>query len=166
MGPILSVPYRHRTLGPNGEVLTDVGHTRFLPSILDIEGEVRPEIRYRGIYEVALYDLGLRWTGEFERPDLGIWKIPPEDVLWDEAVLVVGIRISGVSNRPWSHAGVRRRRASSPALARLPFAAAGSTPGYLISRARIEARGSPSRSSFVSMEAGRSFSRLWGKRHG
>lgn len=91
VGPILSVPYRYRTQGPNGEVLTHVGYTRFLPSILDIEGEVRPEIRYRGIYEVALYDVGLKWSGEFERPDLGVWKIPREDVLWDEAVLVVGI---------------------------------------------------------------------------
>lgn len=91
VGPILSVPYRYRTFGPNGEVLSHVGHTRFLPAILDIEGDVRPEIRYRGIYEVALYDVGLRWTGEFERPDPGIWKIPAEDVLWDEAVLVVGI---------------------------------------------------------------------------
>jgi len=91
VGPILSVPYRYRTLGPNGEVLSHVGHTRFLPAILDIEGEVRPEIRYRGIYQVALYEVALRWTGEFERPDPEIWKIPPEDVSWDEAVLVVGI---------------------------------------------------------------------------
>jgi len=91
MGPILSVPYRYRTVGPNREVLTHVGHTRFLPSILGIEGVVRPEIRYRGIYEVALYHVGLRLRGEFERPDLGLWKIAPEDILWDEAVLVVGI---------------------------------------------------------------------------
>jgi inner membrane protein len=91
VGPILSVPYRYRTQGPNGEVLTHVGYTRFLPSILDIEGDLRPEIRYRGIYEVALYEVGLKWSGEFERPDLGLWKIPPEDVLWDEAVLTVGI---------------------------------------------------------------------------
>jgi len=91
VGPILSVPYRYRSQGPNGQILTHVGHTRFLPLTLDIAGDVRPEIRYRGIYEVALYEVALRWTGEFERPDPGIWKIPPEDVLWDEAVLVVGI---------------------------------------------------------------------------
>jgi len=91
VGPILSVPYRYRTVGVDREVVTHVGHTRFLPSTLGIEGNVRPEIRYRGIYEVALYDVGLKWEGEFERPDLGIWKIPFEDVLWDEAVLVVGI---------------------------------------------------------------------------
>ncbi len=91
VGPILSVPYRYRTQGPSGEVLTHVAFARFLPSVLDIEGEVRPEIRYRGIYEVVLYDVGLKWSGEFTRPDLGRWKIPQEDVLWDEAVLVVGI---------------------------------------------------------------------------
>ncbi len=91
IGPILSVPYRYRSVGANGEVLTQVGHTRFLPSVLEIEGVVTPEIRYRGIYEVALYEVALRWRGEFERPDLENWNIPPEDVLWDEAVLVVGI---------------------------------------------------------------------------
>jgi inner membrane protein len=91
VGPILSVPYRYRNRGPNGDTITYVGQTRFLPSSLEIEGEVRPEVRYRGMYEVILYDVGLRWSGAFERPDLGAWKIPPEDILWDEAVLVVGI---------------------------------------------------------------------------
>ncbi len=91
VGPILSVPYRYRATGPRGEVVTQVGHARSLPSSLDVEGDVRPEIRYRGIYEVVLYKVALRWSGEFERPDLGVWKIAPEDVLWDEAVLVVGI---------------------------------------------------------------------------
>jgi inner membrane protein len=91
VGPILSVPYRYRALGPKGELLTHVAYTRFLPAALAVEGEVRPEMRYRGIYEVALYDVRMRWSGEFERPDPGIWKIPPEDVLWDEAILVVAI---------------------------------------------------------------------------
>lgn len=91
VGPILSVPYRYQTTGPRGEVVTHEGRARFLPSSLDVEGDVRPEIRYRGIYEVVLYKVALRWSGEFERPDPGIWKIAPEDVLWDEAVLVVGI---------------------------------------------------------------------------
>lgn len=91
VGPILSVPYRYRASGPKGEVLALTGHTRFLPSSLSIEGEVRPEIRYRGIYEVVLYEVALEVSGEFEPPDPGIWKIAPEDVLWDEAALIVGI---------------------------------------------------------------------------
>ncbi len=91
VGPILSVPYRYRSHGPNREILTHVGQARFLPSRLAIEGEVRPEVRYRGIYEVTLYEVALKWSGEFESPDLGAFKIPPEDVLWDEAVLMVGI---------------------------------------------------------------------------
>jgi inner membrane protein len=91
IGPILSIPYRYRIQGPNREVIVQTGQARFLPSSLEIEGEVRPEIRYRGIYEVALYEVGLAFSGEFERPDLGRFKIAPEDVLWDEAVLLVGI---------------------------------------------------------------------------
>jgi inner membrane protein len=91
LGPILSVPYRYRSEGPNRELLTYTGQARFLPSRLVIEGEVRPEIRYRGIYEVALYEVGLKWSGEFEPPDFDTFKVAPEDVMWDEAVLLVGI---------------------------------------------------------------------------
>jgi inner membrane protein len=91
VGPILSVPYRYRSEGPNREILTYTSHARFLPTRLEIDGDVRPEIRYRGIYEVALYDVGLTWSGEFEPPDFTTFKVPPEDVLWDEAVLIVGI---------------------------------------------------------------------------
>src|SRR5262245_14317313 len=60
LGPILSVPYRYRAEGPNRELLTYTGQARFLPSSLVIEGDVRPEIRYRGIYEVALYEVALK----------------------------------------------------------------------------------------------------------
>jgi inner membrane protein len=91
VGPILSVPYRYRASGPKGEALTYTGNMRFLPETLAVEGEVRPEIRFRGIYEVVLYEVGLTVSGDFERPDPATWNIAPEDVLWDEAVLVVGI---------------------------------------------------------------------------
>jgi inner membrane protein len=91
LGPVLSVPYRFHSVGARGEVLTQIGQTSFLPAVLEITGEMRPEVRYRGIYEVVLYQVELRWSGEFEPPDLGAWKIPPEDILWDEAALVVGI---------------------------------------------------------------------------
>ncbi|MGH9337691.1 MAG: inner membrane CreD family protein [Vicinamibacteria bacterium] len=91
VGPMLSVPYRYRTSGPKGELLTHVGQARFLPETLGIEARVRPEIRYRGIYEVALYQVELKWSGAFERPHFSEWNIEAEDVLWEDAVLVVGI---------------------------------------------------------------------------
>ncbi len=91
VGPVLSVPYRYRSQGPNYEMITYTGQARFLPSRLEIEGDVRPEVRYRGIYEVTLYEVGLKWSGEFEAPDFSTFKVAPEDVMWDEAVLIVGI---------------------------------------------------------------------------
>ncbi len=91
VGPILSVPYRYRSEGPNRQIVTSTGQARFLPSTLVIEGDVRPEVRYRGIYEVTLYDVGLKWSGDFAPPDFSAFKVPSEDVMWDEAVLIVGI---------------------------------------------------------------------------
>src|SRR5881396_1931915 len=56
---------------------------------------VAPEVRARGIFELILYRATLRVSGTFA-PDLSAWKIAPEDGLWDEAALSVGIPVSPV----------------------------------------------------------------------
>ena len=101
IGPLLAVPYREHSKTKDGEPETRIGWAYFLPETLRIEGTVTPEVRARGIFELVLYRAALRVGGSFAEPDLSPWKIGPEDVLWDEASLAVGIPdLRGVAREP------------------------------------------------------------------
>ncbi|MGE5146757.1 MAG: cell envelope integrity protein CreD, partial [Candidatus Eiseniibacteriota bacterium] len=57
--------------------------------------------RYRGIFRAILYGATLRLTGTFVPPDLGALDIRPEDVLWQEAVVTVGVSdLRGATSAP------------------------------------------------------------------
>jgi inner membrane protein len=91
-GPILTVPYNEYTRNKKGKVLSaTVRHAHFLPEKLSVTGTVRPEVRYRGIFEVMLYNGKLRMTGEFAPPKGKDLSIDPGDFLWNEAFLSLGI---------------------------------------------------------------------------
>ncbi len=101
LGPVLAVPYQEHWKTKDGEPETRIGWAYVLPERLRIEGTVVPEIRARGIFELILYRATLRMSGTFAQPDLSAWKIAPEDVLWDEAALSVGIPdLRGVAKEP------------------------------------------------------------------
>ncbi|HEX2223734.1 MAG TPA: cell envelope integrity protein CreD [Thermoanaerobaculia bacterium] len=90
-GPVLTVPYLVRTRDARGLVTTVRQLAYFLPETLRVEGTVAPERRSRGIFEVVVYRADLRWAGTFARPSFASWSIPPDDILWDEAFLTVGV---------------------------------------------------------------------------
>src|SRR5438132_5783846 len=101
LGPLLVVPYQEHSKTKDGEPETRIGRAYFLPERLRIEGMVAPEVRARGIFELILYRATLRVSGTFAQPDLSAWKIAPEDGLWDEAALSVGIPdLRGVAKEP------------------------------------------------------------------
>src|SRR5881409_1778208 len=101
LGPVLAVPYQEHWKTKDGEPETRIGWAYVLPERLRIEGTVVPEVRARGIFELILYRATLRMSGTFAQPDLSAWKIAPEDVLWDEAALSVGIPdLRGVAKEP------------------------------------------------------------------
>ncbi|HEX4960829.1 MAG TPA: cell envelope integrity protein CreD [Thermoanaerobaculia bacterium] len=91
-GPVLTVPYLVYTRNEKG-VVTDTStcFARFLPETLKIEGNVDTERRNRGIFEVAVYRTALHWTGTFQRPSFEDWHVPPQDVLWRDAYLAIGV---------------------------------------------------------------------------
>lgn len=101
-GPVLVVPFRYqvkvvREEPVNGvlqrrEVLqTQIARASFLPAALRIDGTLKPNRRYRGIYEAVVYEAALRLEGEFTRPDFSEWKVAAEDVLWGDAELLLGV---------------------------------------------------------------------------
>ena len=90
-GPFIIVPFVDlRATGETGE-RSNIRYAWFLPENLEISGEVTPEIRYRSIYEVAVYSASLDLAGSFAAPDFSGWNVEPENILWDEARLIFGV---------------------------------------------------------------------------
>lgn len=93
-GLILAIPYKkYSTIKKDGkeEKTEEINYAYFLPTNLNIRGSVEPETLKRGIYEVVVYKSLLDFKGEFKRPDFSKWDIKDEDVLWDKAIVSIGI---------------------------------------------------------------------------
>lgn len=90
-GPVLIVPYKVYRTTDDDRFVETTEYAYFLPETLRVEGKVTPETRYRGIYEVVVYTTTLSYTGHFTPPDFSDWDIDPEHILWDDAVLAIGI---------------------------------------------------------------------------
>jgi len=90
-GPVLTVPYRQHGKNEKGDETVWISYARFLPAMLKVDGRVLPERRHRGIFETVVYRADLHWTGSFARPGFEGWPIAPEDILWKEAYLSMGV---------------------------------------------------------------------------
>lgn len=99
-GPVVSVPYRVWTKDDKG-VLTETWRwAHFLPTELNIDGNVTTEERHRGIYRMAVYSSALAVSGAFDRPDPTPLNIAEEDFYLDGAVMCVGIPdMRGISDK-------------------------------------------------------------------
>lgn len=89
-GPILSVPYRHQT-EQEGVVKTSIRYAHFLPENLRINGIIEPQTRYRGIFEVIVYNTKLSVSGNFSPLSFNGFTVPKDDFMPDEAILSIGI---------------------------------------------------------------------------
>ncbi len=93
-GLILTVPYKKAAetiVDGEKKIVATIGYAHFLPETLNIEGQVTPEIRRRGIYEVALYRAELKLSGEFSFPSFSQWDIPVEQIMYNKAFVSLGI---------------------------------------------------------------------------
>jgi inner membrane protein len=95
-GPILSIPYEETRIIENKllqttEEVKDRHVLHFLPNNLDITGEVSDVPLHRGIFEVTGYQTELNVIGNFQDIDSDKWADPSVEVLWDQAVLSMGI---------------------------------------------------------------------------
>jgi inner membrane protein len=91
-GPVLTVPYQVHSTDNKGKVIsTSIYLAYFLPETLKVDGRLFPELRRRGIFEVAVYRADLHISGTFQRPSFAEWEIPQKDVLWDKAWLSIGV---------------------------------------------------------------------------
>lgn len=90
IGPVLSIPYKHYYKSDD-EVSHTIRYAHFLPEILNVQGSITPEARYRSIYEVIVYNSKLSVSGSFPAIDLTGFNIPPKDFLPEDAFVSVGI---------------------------------------------------------------------------
>jgi inner membrane protein len=111
-GPVLSVPYRYLAKVQKSATIDGVTTVRevlepavavahFLPRELSAEGTMEPTVLHRGLYRTPVYRAALHLRGTFARPIFDDWKIPPDDILWDEATLGLGLTgLRGVNKAP------------------------------------------------------------------
>lgn len=96
-GLVLTVPYNTYSKVYEGQskdkykLVETREYAHFLPEQLNINGTISPEIRYRGIYEVIVYNSQIRLTGLFSSPKFDQWKIAKENVVWEDAYISLGL---------------------------------------------------------------------------
>lgn len=95
-GPVLAVPY----LEDGRRAMAYV-----LPDSLAITAAVRPEIRYRSIYEVVLYNGNIVLDGNLPLPNLPVTGGKTIEVLWAEAEILISLSdIRGIRENIRLHA--------------------------------------------------------------
>jgi len=95
-GPYLSIPYDRYVKQFSEKDSTNIivkirDYIHVLPEKLEINGSINPEKRYRGIYEVVVYDSELMLSGHFRSIDLKDLDILPQNIHFDKTKLNLGV---------------------------------------------------------------------------
>lgn len=95
-GPIISIPYnkyvKEFSKKDSTEKLIQIQeYIHLLPTQLNVTGNINPEKRYRGIYEIVVYNSKIDISGTFDKIDFEAFDIKTKNILFDKAEFVVGI---------------------------------------------------------------------------
>lgn len=95
-GPYISIPYdkyikQFSKKDSVDKIIRVKDWIYFLPDQLMINGTVSPEKRYRGIYEVVVYESALKIEGVFSPLDFKKFDIGKGNIHFDKATLNIGI---------------------------------------------------------------------------
>jgi inner membrane protein len=90
-GPVLVIPYDVVHTTNVGATFNSRRHFFVLPESLDIDADVRAEIRSRGIFDVPVFTSNMQLRGEFPRPDLSQLKVADEAIDWSGMFIAVGV---------------------------------------------------------------------------
>jgi len=94
VGPMLVIPYQVKRSWQHGhgaanEPKIEIKKAVFLPDAYEAISQLNNETRYRGIFEVPIYQATVNLQGHFSKPRFDTWNINEEDVLWDKARMLV-----------------------------------------------------------------------------
>lgn len=98
-GPILATQVR-ASVKDNPEVESQRKVARFLPETLTVTGDIKPEVRYRGIYKVVTYRAVLHISGSFPAADLSLLQSDDGLTQGQNSWLELGISDMRGINRP------------------------------------------------------------------
>lgn len=90
-GPYLSVPYLSFVKDSSGKRQAVFNTLHILPEKLNVTGNIKPEVRYRSLYEAVLYNSKLKIDGNFKIPSLSQLNIDEKNMRWNKVYLSVGI---------------------------------------------------------------------------
>ena len=101
-GPVLNVPFSYFEQKENSQgTIERHGIVHCLPETLKTTCTLNPEIRYRGIYNVVVYESQIRMEGSFVQPDFSQLDIPDARIKWDAAYFTMGVSdMRGIKNMP------------------------------------------------------------------
>ncbi|HRO42051.1 MAG TPA: cell envelope integrity protein CreD [Flavipsychrobacter sp.] len=91
VGPVLQIPFKEFVQDKDGKVLEYRKHIYLLPEQLQANADITPEKRNRSLYSVMLYRSTATLTGKFNYTALQKLKIDPQNILWDDSRLMLGI---------------------------------------------------------------------------
>jgi inner membrane protein len=90
-GPFITIPFRTFFKDNQGRTQSNLNYLHILPETLDVTGVMKPEVRYRSLFEAVLYNIKLTFHGNFKVPPTSQLNIDPKNILWDKAQLSLGI---------------------------------------------------------------------------
>ena len=88
-GPIIVMPYTVTHRSKDGTTRVVNKRAFVLPENLDIDAEVHPEIRYRGLHEVPVYNARIRMSGRLGKVDPRLLGLDPDQVNWDKVYIAL-----------------------------------------------------------------------------
>jgi inner membrane protein len=99
-GPILMIPYTEADKDDKGNPVLLRRKAYFIADKSDIKSKVYPEKRHRGIYDVIVYRSEISLAGKFNPLQWQQLKIPAENMLWNEAVVLFKVKdnIKGIND--------------------------------------------------------------------
>jgi len=99
-GPVLKVPYLTRYVTGDGKTVTNRHELYLLPDQLQIDAQVQPEKRMRGIYEAVVYTTQVTLQGSFDLSLVRKVTAHSENIEFGKATILLGIAdLKGVRER-------------------------------------------------------------------
>ena len=90
-GPFITVPFKRYFKDSDGKTQYNLNYLHVLPETLEVAGDIKPEVRYRSLFEAVLYNVNLQFSGNFKLPPQSQLNIDQNNILWDKAYLSLGI---------------------------------------------------------------------------
>ena len=95
-GPFISIPYyryvKEFSRKDSTEKIVQIKeYIHILPTELNIDGVLNPERRYRGIYEIVVYNSKVNISGRFADLNFSALDIPLKNIQFEKAYLTIGI---------------------------------------------------------------------------